>query len=61
MALRGAERNEEEVLAIENHSKNVSAETCQSGWLGERMDYDMAITALLSKQENVQSAPPMVN
>ena len=41
---------EAEVLVIENHSKNVSAETCKTAWCGERMDYGMAIDALLSMQ-----------
>jgi hypothetical protein len=40
-----------EILRIEEFCKDVSAETCITGWRGESMDYDIAVQALLRREE----------
>jgi hypothetical protein len=36
-------------LSVHKLTKGVSHETCSSRWCGEAMDYDMAVSGLLSK------------
>jgi hypothetical protein len=44
-------------LSIEEKCKDVSYETCRTKWRGEIMDYDMAVGALMDRQEKARAAP----
>jgi hypothetical protein len=45
------------ITDIEEKCKDVSYETCLTNWRGEIMDYDIAVGALMNRQDKARAAP----